>query len=48
MAGENMAGGPGDDVVAAALLEVEDLSVEVEDFGPPGRGCMRCSTEVRS
>jgi hypothetical protein len=31
MAGENAAGGPGDDVVAAALLEVEDLSV---DFGP--------------
>ncbi len=35
MAGENAAGGPGDDVVAAALLEVEDLSVEVEeDFAP--------------
>jgi hypothetical protein len=35
MAGENAAGGPGDDVVAAALLEVVDLSVEVEeDFGP--------------
>ncbi len=35
MAGENAPGGPGDDVVAVALLEVEDLSVEVEeDFGP--------------
>ncbi len=29
-----MAGGPGNDVVAAALLEVEDFSVEVEDIGP--------------
>ncbi len=26
-----MAGSPGDDVVAAALLEVEDFSVEVEE-----------------
>jgi hypothetical protein len=35
MAGENAAGGPGDDVVAAALLEVEDFSLEVEeDIGP--------------
>jgi hypothetical protein len=35
MAGENAAGGPSDDIVASALLEVEDFSVEVEeDFGP--------------
>jgi hypothetical protein len=31
MAGENAAGSPGDDVIAAALLEVEDFSVEVEE-----------------
>ncbi len=35
MVGENVAGGPGDDVVTAALLKVEDFSVEVdEDIRP--------------
>jgi hypothetical protein len=35
MTGENAAGSPSDDIVAAALLEVEDFSVEVEeDIGP--------------
>ena len=35
MAGEQAVGGPGDDVVATALLEVEDYSLEVEeDIGP--------------
>ncbi len=31
MPGEKAAGGPGDDIVAAALLEVEDFSVEIEE-----------------